>query len=258
MNFDHLKNAIFLTPLLLASAANAQSVTVKVGAGDTLAGIAQKNLGDGSRWREICKLNRDVIGQDCDVIQPGMMLDLPVAKAAAAPGKKPEPAEKTAAAAPAETPKKPEATPGSFTVDVSSEEGPVFRGLEPFKASHTPDSDFVTLSGNVPNASPTGHPGLWVAVSDAFEKEASGKKISITIVVDAKSAGEISAAYSTSDVGNSGWRSFSLTPGENTVSFEYAVPKMNKGNGDYLGILPDPKSTGQTVDVKSVTFDVLS
>jgi len=47
-----------------------------VRSGDTLSGIAQKQLGDANRWREIFKLNGDVIS-DPDRISPGQVLVLP-------------------------------------------------------------------------------------------------------------------------------------------------------------------------------------
>lgn len=45
--------------------------------GDSLWNIAQKNLGDGSKWTEIYKLNQDSIGQNPDLIFSGNHLKLP-------------------------------------------------------------------------------------------------------------------------------------------------------------------------------------
>lgn len=45
--------------------------------GDTLGVIADRMLGDPSRWRELYNLNRDVIGTNPDAIQPGQRLLLP-------------------------------------------------------------------------------------------------------------------------------------------------------------------------------------
>ena len=47
--------------------------------GDTLSGIAQKLYGDGTEeaWRPIYMANQEVIGDDPDVIQPGMRLRIP-------------------------------------------------------------------------------------------------------------------------------------------------------------------------------------
>ena len=51
--------------------------TYTVDRGDNLSAIAQQELGDANRWREIYELNRDVIGNNPDLIQPGMELKLP-------------------------------------------------------------------------------------------------------------------------------------------------------------------------------------
>ena len=45
--------------------------------GDNLWDIARKQLGDGTRWREIYKLNTDVIGSNPDLIHTGVDLKLP-------------------------------------------------------------------------------------------------------------------------------------------------------------------------------------
>jgi nucleoid-associated protein YgaU len=44
--------------------------------GDTLSGIAQRELGDASRWPEIFECNREVISNP-DRISPDQILDLP-------------------------------------------------------------------------------------------------------------------------------------------------------------------------------------
>jgi nucleoid-associated protein YgaU len=48
-----------------------------VRSGDTLSGIAQRQLGDADRWPEIFELNGEVIS-DPDRISPGQVLVLPV------------------------------------------------------------------------------------------------------------------------------------------------------------------------------------
>ncbi|MER6946235.1 LysM peptidoglycan-binding domain-containing protein [Nonomuraea sp. NPDC000554] len=49
----------------------------QVGAGETLASIAQRVYGDESRWREIYNVNRDLIGPNPDDLKPGMSLKIP-------------------------------------------------------------------------------------------------------------------------------------------------------------------------------------
>jgi nucleoid-associated protein YgaU len=76
--------------------------TYTVVGGDSLSGIAGRVLGDINRWREIYDLNKDAIGENPDLIFPGLALKLPGgAPAAPAPAPAAPPAE---AAAPAPAP----------------------------------------------------------------------------------------------------------------------------------------------------------
>ncbi len=52
-----------------------KSYTIK--GGDTLSDIAQEQLGDAGRWKEIYELNKDAIGDDPDMIHPEKKLKLP-------------------------------------------------------------------------------------------------------------------------------------------------------------------------------------
>ncbi|MFI4874247.1 MAG: hypothetical protein ACIALR_02885 [Blastopirellula sp. JB062] len=51
--------------------------TYQVRPGDDLATIARQTLGDASRWGELFRLNRDLIGDYPDQMKPGMLLRLP-------------------------------------------------------------------------------------------------------------------------------------------------------------------------------------
>lgn len=53
----------------------ANTYTVQVD--DNLSMIAETQLGDGNRWPEIYELNKGIIGDNPDIIQPGMVLTLP-------------------------------------------------------------------------------------------------------------------------------------------------------------------------------------
>jgi len=55
----------------------AKAKTYTVDSGDNLSAIARQELGDANRWREIYELNKDTIGDNPDLIQPGMELKLP-------------------------------------------------------------------------------------------------------------------------------------------------------------------------------------
>ncbi len=57
-----------------APAGGQRTYTVK--SGDSLSKIAERELGDGSKWRAIYEANRDQI-KDPDLIHPGQVLNLP-------------------------------------------------------------------------------------------------------------------------------------------------------------------------------------
>lgn len=57
-------------------AATAQK-THTVDKGESLWAIAENELGDGKRWKEIYEANKDVIGDNPDLIKPGQELKLP-------------------------------------------------------------------------------------------------------------------------------------------------------------------------------------
>ena len=59
-----------------ASADAPAARTYTVVAGDSLSKIAQRELGDASRWRAIYDANRDTI-KDPDLIHPGQVLKMP-------------------------------------------------------------------------------------------------------------------------------------------------------------------------------------
>lgn len=59
-----------------APAAAPASRSYTVVAGDSLSKIAQRELGDASRWRAIYDANRDTI-KDPDLIHPGQVLKMP-------------------------------------------------------------------------------------------------------------------------------------------------------------------------------------
>lgn len=58
----------------IAQAPQDAAYTVKPG--DNLWDIAKKNLGDGTKWQDIYRLNQDVVGANPDLIHPGAQLNL--------------------------------------------------------------------------------------------------------------------------------------------------------------------------------------
>lgn len=60
--------------------------TYEVQAGDYLWKIAKEQLGDANRWPEIYELNKDAIGDNPNLIAPGVQLQLPASSRPARPG----------------------------------------------------------------------------------------------------------------------------------------------------------------------------
>lgn len=54
-----------------------ESKTYTVKSGDSLSEIAQREMGDGDRWKELYEANKDAIGDDPDLIRPGTKLSIP-------------------------------------------------------------------------------------------------------------------------------------------------------------------------------------
>lgn len=51
--------------------------TYTVKPGDTLSGIAQSEMGDANRWRELYAANKEAVGASPDMIHPGLKLEIP-------------------------------------------------------------------------------------------------------------------------------------------------------------------------------------
>lgn len=237
------------------------SKDIVVGEGDTLSRIAREALGDAGRWPELCELNRDILGENCDVVIPGMVLNVPESA---------EMADDTAgeAAEQASTETEPEmddakeqnaeATSSDYEYVVSLTDGDVFNAPEGFSVNQLQNAGTVEIAGSGDEELPSyGRPGVWLQLPAEFEQAASGKTIKVTIVASLSSPGEVAFAYSTNDVGNSGWRRLELDETAKEVSFTYDVPALNNGGGDFLGVWPDPTGTGQTLKIsglKAVVF----
>ena len=114
------------------------------------------------------------------------------------------------------------------------------------------------LSGGDRNAASAGRTGGFsIRVPDSIEAAASGERVQVT--VNARSArgaelAEFSLAYSTNEVGNSGWRKFIVGQQFQPMSFEFDVPTMRSGNGDYVGILPAP---GPGVEIETLKVEAI-
>jgi hypothetical protein len=124
-------------------------------------------------------------------------------------------------------------------------EGSVTRGPA---LNVTADDGFVTLGGGVATAGSGGVIGesYTVRLPDAFEARASGKKIRMTVLARATAEPvNFHLAYSTNEVGNSGWNKFEAGEAFAEHSFEWSVPPMKEGRGDFAGVQPPLAGEGQ-------------
>ena len=114
----------------------------------------------------------------------------------------------------------------------------------------------LRLSGNFEGASPGGRTGgVSFALPEEIERQVSGKTATITIVGTSEKQAAISAAYSTNEVGNSGWHRLDVGRDADGLSFTYRIPPAANYLGDFIGILPDPEETGNTFLLEAIRLE---
>lgn len=130
----------------------------------------------------------------------------------------------------------------------------------PFEAmpliNKTLEANAVRLSANGPIAKTMlgGKTGVThLALDRDYEALAAGRTVRVEFTGRSMGDGELWAQYSTNKVGNSGWIISPVRAGVFEISFDYAVPPMRNGNGDYLGIAPQ----GTDVLIESVKVTVV-
>jgi hypothetical protein len=104
------------------------------------------------------------------------------------------------------------------------------------------------------SAGPTG--GFSIRVPDAIEAAASGNRIRVEVVArtaPGAAEGRLALAYSTNEVGNSGWAWREAAPDWAIHRLDYAVPPMRKGNGDFVAVLPEAEGAGVEVAAMALT-----
>ena len=122
------------------------------------------------------------------------------------------------------------------------------------------DRTVLSLAGAAPDAQAGGATeGYSIRLPDTFEAAASGKNVRIVVVARTENENPAPArfavAYSTNEVGNSGWRWFSADPDWRRYEMTWAVPAMRDGNGDFVGLLPDaPGKPG--IDIAAVALTI--
>jgi hypothetical protein len=117
------------------------------------------------------------------------------------------------------------------------------------------DADGVLiLEGKLQDPQSTGMTdGASFQVSPEIESEVSGRVIKIHLVVASEQPGQAFVAYSTSDVGNSGWMTFDVTPEGGVTTLQFAVPVMQNPGADFIGLDPN----GLALSIKAIVLEVV-
>ena len=90
--------------------------------------------------------------------------------------------------------------------------------------------------------------GYYVEIPTEIALEYGGRTVEVTVWAKQDTADAFAVAYSTADVGNSGWQSFFPTSNWQPYRFTYEVPEPSGGGSDYLGLLGDAtNNTGATI-----------
>jgi hypothetical protein len=111
-------------------------------------------------------------------------------------------------------------------------------------ASTDGNPGYIRLANGNPDAVSGGHTdGYSIRLPGEIEAAASDHHIVVNII--ARTAGNdqsrFAVAYSTNEVGNSGWRWFNAGAEWSVHTMEYDVPVMKNGNDDFVGILVEGK-----------------
>ncbi|WP_323761781.1 hypothetical protein [Maricaulis sp.] len=96
--------------------------------------------------------------------------------------------------------------------------------------------------------------GISLRLADTVEQMVSGHPIEITVIARGANPGtEYRAAYSTNDVGNSGWRDLAAGPDWEATTFRFNVQPIEAGGGDFIGILPP---TSGDVEIAAIAIRI--
>lgn len=122
------------------------------------------------------------------------------------------------------------------------------------------DGAYLILS-NTDKAKSRGTTGaVYIRVPKNVEEKVAGKKIKVSVVAKSAASSPVTfgLAYSTAQVGNSGWKKFTSTDDFKVYSLEYEIPPMDKeANYDYIGVWGDCSGKGEGVLVKSVSINII-
>lgn len=129
--------------------------------------------------------------------------------------------------------------------------------IQGYASSYAGDqAALMTHSGGQPLAS--GRPGTVSAkVPESLALNFAGRRIRVTGYArqaPTDGASQFAVAYSTADVGNSGWQRFSVNSTWSLFEFLWDVPEANNGGADYIGFWADTSGSGKGVLIDLVNI----
>ena len=113
----------------------------------------------------------------------------------------------------------------------------------------------ITLSGSATERDrPSGRTdGAAFVVGPEYESRIGGNRVKVSVLAKGAPGAEMNVAYSTDEVGNSGWRTFPLTSDFETYTFKMKVDEPLAPGNDYIGIVP----VNGDVTVSAVGVDII-
>ena len=116
------------------------------------------------------------------------------------------------------------------------------------------EGDIITIAGTSANEISHGVTGgAAFVLGPELENQIGGHVINLRILAKSDGATGFKVAYSTNEVGNSGWNEFSLTDSFEEYAVEFAVGAVKDGRNDYVGFVP----VGGDMSIAAVGIDVL-
>jgi len=114
--------------------------------------------------------------------------------------------------------------------------------------------DIITISGSSANEISHGRTGgAAFVLGPDLESQIGDHVIRLRVLAKSEGGTGFKVAYSTNEVGNSGWNEFSLGDEYEEYSVEYVVAAVKEGNNDYVGIVP----VGGAMSLAIIGIDIL-
>ncbi len=120
---------------------------------------------------------------------------------------------------------------------------------------------FVTAAAHLSRDAAPASAGVFAPLGADYEQAFAGRTLRMTLTARQGSAnptGKFQMGYFTSGPGDSGWKSFGLTPNFQDYSFTFTPPlPIAEPDLDYFGVWPDEKGDQREMDISRFKVEVL-